>query len=111
MLIMLKTKVSTVPYPFILSHFDVVASLTLLLDRSDLSNDVKKHCHTAFKVVGIIYADTAYHTGTHLLSRKEFDDFFKLFPGPFFNNRGLIPVNMIVENIKTCIKTDKIMRF
>jgi hypothetical protein len=45
------------------------------------------------------------------LSRKEFDDFFKLFPEPFFNNRGLIPVDMIVENIKKCIKTDKIMCF
>lgn len=111
MLIMEKTKVSTVPHSFIQPHFNIVASLTLLLDRSALTNDVKKHCNTAFKMVGIIYADTAYHTGTHLLSRKEFDDFFKLFPEPFFNNRGLIPVNMIVENIKKCIKTDKIMCF
>jgi hypothetical protein len=106
-----KTKVSTVPHSFIQPHFDIVASLTLLLDRSALTNDVKKHCNTALKVVGIIYVDAAYHTGTHLLSRKEFDDFFELFPEPFFNNRGLIPIDIIVQNIKKCIETDKILRF
>ena len=108
---MTKTKVSTVPQSFILPHFGIIASLKLLLDRSSLSNNVKKHCNTAFKVVGIIYTDMVYHTGTHLLSRKEFDHFFTLFPEPFFNNRGLIPVDIIIENIKKCIKTDNIICF
>ena len=106
---MTKSKASRVPHSFILSHFDIIASLTLLLDRSSLINEVKKHCSTAFKVIAIIYTDSAYNTGTHLLSTKEFDDFFKYFPEPYFNNRGLIPVDMIVENIKSSIKLNKIV--
>lgn len=102
---MLKTKASTVPHRFILVHYDMVVSLTLLLDKSGLSNDVKKQCNTAFKVIGIIYANLAYNTGTHLLSRKEFDTFFKSFPAAYFNNRAVIPVDMIVENIKKSIRT------
>ena len=102
-----KTKTPKIPHSFILSHFDIVNSLTLLLERSILSNDVKKHCNTAFKVIGIIYADKAYNTGTYLLSRKEFDEFFELFPKPLFNKRELIPVEMVIENIKECIRTNK----
>jgi len=108
---MKKNKEPIEPNSFILPQHDILASLALLLDRSNLSNAVKEHCGTALKVMGIIYTDLAYDTGTQLLSRKEFDDFFKLFPEPFFNNRGLIAVDMIVENIKKCIKTDKIMCF
>ncbi|GAA3588003.1 hypothetical protein GCM10022396_01480 [Flavivirga amylovorans] len=51
----------------------------------------------------------SYNTGTNLLSRKGFDGFFKLFPAIYFNNRALIPANMIIDNIELCVKANKVL--
>lgn len=104
-----KNKVPIEPHSFILSQHDIIVSLTLLLDRSVLSNAVKEHCNTALKVIGIIYTDLAYSTGTQLLSRKEFDTFFKSFPAAYFNNRELISVDTLTKNIKKCIETNEVV--
>ncbi|NMH86403.1 hypothetical protein [Flavivirga algicola] len=82
----------------------------ILIEKSHLKSDVKKHCKTGLKVLGIIYADQSYNTGTHLLYQKEFDTFFALFPSPYFNNRELMAANTIVINIELCVKTNSIAR-
>lgn len=106
---MSKTKIQKSPQDFLLSHYITLALLILIFDKSGFSNTIKQHCQTGLKVLGIIYADQAYNIGTDALSGKEFDAFFKLFPRTYFNNRGLIPVNMIIKNIKLCITTDDIV--
>ncbi|MDO5980222.1 hypothetical protein [Flavivirga spongiicola] len=107
---MIKTEVSKLPYTLIRPQYAFMDTLNLLLDRPNyLSDDVKKHCKKALKIIGIIYADLGYDTGTNLLSKKEYDPFFKLFPSIYFNNRELIPVNMIIDNIQLCIKANKIV--
>ena len=104
-----KNKEAIEPHSFIMSQHDIITSLALLLDRSDLSNAVKEQCGTALKVIGIISTDQVYGTGTHLLSRKEFDRFFKSLPAAYFNNRELIPVVTLTKNIKKCIETGEIV--
>ena len=94
---------------FILSQFDIIDSLTLLLDRSSLSNIVKEHCGTALKVIGVIYTDMIYGTGTQLLSRKEFDRFFKLLPTAYFDNRELLSIHTLTNNIRKCIETNEVV--
>ncbi|WP_303316432.1 hypothetical protein Q4Q34_06395 [Flavivirga abyssicola] len=94
------------PDSFILPHYALIATLMVLLDKSELNQTVKKHCKTGLRVVGIIHADKSYNTGTNLLLNKEFDGFFALFPTEFFNNRALIPAIMIIENIEQCIKNN-----
>ena len=106
---MKKTKTNTLSHSFIRSHYVIASSLMWLLDRSSITNSVKKHCKIGLKVIGIMYANLCYNTGTHLLSKQEFDGFFKLFPTAYFNNRELISVNMIIENIAWCIKTNDIV--
>ena len=103
-----KTETYTLPDRFILTHYGIIAKLILLLDKSELSNAVKKHCKMGLKIIGIICADESYNTGTNLLSKKEFDAFFALFPNDYFNNRALIPAHMIIENIELCVKTNKV---
>jgi hypothetical protein len=104
-----KNKETIEPHSFILSQHDIITSLALLLDRSDLSNAVKEYCGTALKVIGIISTDLVYDTGTHLLARKEFDRFFKSLPAIYFNNRELIPVVTLTKNIKKCIEIDEVV--
>ncbi len=104
-----KNKEAIEPHSFIMSQYDIITSLALLLDRSDLSNAVKEHCIMALKVIGIISTDLVYGTGTHLLSRKEFDRFFKSLPAAYFNNRELIPVVTLTKNIKGCIETNEVV--
>lgn len=104
-----KNKIPIEPHSFILSQHDTITSLKLLLNKSSLSNTVKEHCSTAFKVMGIIYTDLVYSTGTRLLSRKEFDTFFKSFPAAYFNNRKLISIDTLTKNIKECIETNEVV--
>ncbi len=104
-----KNKEAIEPHSFILSQHDIITSLALLLNRADLNSAVKEHCSTALKVIGIISTDLVYGTGTHLLSRKEFDRFFKSLPAAYFNNRELIPVVTLTKNIKKCIETNEIV--
>ncbi|MDO5978699.1 hypothetical protein [Flavivirga spongiicola] len=103
-----KTETYTLPDSFILPHYALIATLIVLLDKSDLTDVVKEHCKTGLKVIGIIHADESYSSGTNLLSRKEFDGFFTLFPEIYFNNRALIPARMIIENIECCVKANDI---
>ncbi len=103
-----KTKAYTLPASFIKSHFNIIFSLLMFLNKSDLTNVVKKHCKTGLKVIGIIYDDLNYNTGTKPLSEKEFDAFFKSFPRSYFNHRELIPVNMIFKSLELSIKTNSI---
>ncbi len=94
------------PDSFILPHYALIATLMVLLDKSELNHAVKKHCKTGLRVIGIIHADAGYNTGTNLLLNKKFDAFFALFPTEFFNNRELLPAIMIIENIEQCIKNN-----
>ncbi|PLB17792.1 hypothetical protein [Mariniflexile rhizosphaerae] len=94
---------------FILPQHDILDSLRLLLDRSSLSNLVKEHCGTALKVMGILYTDLAYGTGAQLLSRKEFDTFFKSLPAVYYNNRELISIDTLTKNIKKCLETNEVV--
>ncbi|MDO5978581.1 hypothetical protein [Flavivirga spongiicola] len=104
-----KTEAYTLPDSFILPHYALIATLMVLLDKSELKDTVKKHCKTGLKVIGIIHADDSYNMGTNLLSRKEFDGFFTLFPEIYFNNRALIPAHMIIENLECCVKANDIV--
>ena len=106
---MTKTKTNTLSHSFIRTHHGITSSMILLLDRSNLSNAVKKHCKLGLKVIGIIYTDLDYNTGTHLLLRKEFDTFFKSFPHAYFDNRALISVDTIITNIEYCITANDIV--
>ncbi len=104
-----KTETYVFPDSFILPHYALIAMLKVLLDKTELTNAVKKHCKTGLKIVGIISANTNYNTGTHLLLKEEFNAFFKSFPAIHFNNRELIPPTMIIENIEQCIKANKVL--
>lgn len=106
---MTKSKPNTLSHNFILTHNLITSSLLVLLNKSDLTNDVKKHCKMGLKIIGIIYADLGYNTGTDLLSRKEFDPFYKVFPIAYFNNRELISGDMIANNIDLCITANEIV--
>ncbi|AXP80476.1 hypothetical protein CJ739_1387 [Mariniflexile rhizosphaerae] len=97
------------PNSFILPQHDILDSLALLLNRSSLSNAVKEHCGTALKVMGIIYTDLAYNTGTQLLSRKEFDTFYESLPSVYFTNRELVSIDTLTKNIKRCIETNVVV--
>ncbi|GAA3598205.1 hypothetical protein Q4Q39_19680 [Flavivirga amylovorans] len=105
---MTKTEAFKYPDCLILPQYSIIAVLMVLIDKSHLTHAVKKHCKTGLKVIGIIYADTNYNTGTNLLSRKEFDAFFSLCPIAYFNNRELIPANTIIENIELCVRTNDV---
>lgn len=96
-------------YSLILPQYDFMDALKLLLDRSSLNNAVKEHCGTALKVIGIIYTDLVYNTGTQLLSRKEFDPFFESLPAAYYNNRELISIDTLTKNIKKCIETNDVV--
>ncbi|GAA3600761.1 hypothetical protein Q4Q39_12345 [Flavivirga amylovorans] len=104
-----ETETQKSPQDFLLSHYITLALLILIFDKSGFSNTIKQHCKTGLKVLGIIYANQAYNIGTKALSNKEFDAFFKLFPNTYYNNRELIPVDLIIKNIKLCITTDDIV--
>ncbi|GAA3595233.1 hypothetical protein Q4Q39_07310 [Flavivirga amylovorans] len=104
-----ETETQKSPQNFLLSHYITLALLILIFDKSGFSNTIKQHCKTGLKVLGIIYAHQVYNIGIDALRDKEFDAFFKLFPSTYFNNRGLIPVDMIIKNIKLCITTDDII--
>ncbi len=101
-------KTEVLPDSFILPLYGIIATLIVLIDKSELKNNVKTHCKTGLKVMGIIYADKSYNTGTHLLYQKEYDGFFTIFPIAYFNNRELISANTIVINIELCVKTNSI---
>ncbi|MDO5978790.1 hypothetical protein [Flavivirga spongiicola] len=104
-----KTETYTLPDSFILPHYALIATLMVLLDKTELTYAVKNHCKTGLRVIGIIHAHEGYNTGTNLLSRKEFDGFFAFFPAAYFNNRALIPAHMIIENIESCIKINDVV--
>ncbi len=103
-----KNKTPIEPHSFVLSQHDMITSMILLIDKSSLRNDVKEHCNIALRVMGIIYTDLAYNTGTHLLLRKEFDTFFKSFPTIYYNNRELMSVDLLTKNIKKSIETNEV---
>ncbi|AUP79783.1 hypothetical protein [Flavivirga eckloniae] len=103
------TETKIIPYNVLMSHYITLALLILIFDKSGFSDDLKEHCKTGVKVVGIIYADKAYGTGTKALSGKEYDAFFKLFPPAYFNNRGAIPPDMVIKNLKLSITTDDLI--
>lgn len=105
---MKKTKTYTFPDSFILPRCAIIAALTLLVDKSHLSNEVKKHCKMGLKVIEIIDANQDYNTRTNLLSKKEFEVFFALFPAVHFKNRELISTIIIINHIGLCIKTNTI---
>ena len=104
-----KLKTNTLPDSFVLPQFRTIAVLRLLLDQSTLNKTVIKHCKAGLKVVGIIYAHTHYNTGTQLLSRKEFDAFFTVFPEAYFKHRVLISPHTIIDHIEQCVKTNEIV--
>lgn len=106
---MKETKTYILPDSFILPHYGIIATMIVLLDKSELANAVKTHCKVGLKIIEIIHADARYSAGTNLLSKKTFDEFFKSFPAIYFNNRALIPANMIIENIELCIKANKVI--
>ena len=106
---MTETKTKKSQQDFLLSYYITIASLIVLIDKSSITNVVKKHCKTGLKVIGIIYANQAYGEGINTLSKKEFDAFFKLFPLAYFNDRESISVSMIVKNLKLCLATDDIV--
>ena len=94
---------------FILPQHDILDSLALLLVRSSLSDAVKDHCGTVLKVMGIIYTDLAYDTGTQLLSGKEFDTFYESLPSVYLTNRELVSIDMLTKNIKKCIEINEVV--
>ena len=102
------TKNPTVPYSLTRPYFVTIEMLNVLLDKSNLTNEVKAHCKLGLKVVGIIYTDLSFNSGTSLLSKKEFDGFFSIFPKPYVNNRELIPVDTIITHLELCTKANDI---
>ncbi len=92
------------------SHRDIlfcyvtIALLTVLLDKSSLSNAVKAHCKTGLKVIEVLHTDRHYNTGIEALYDKAFDAFFKLFAPVYFKNRGSISIDLILKTIEGCIK-------
>ncbi|AUP79485.1 hypothetical protein [Flavivirga eckloniae] len=105
-----KTEVNTSSDNFALPPYDIIVTLIGLLNKSGLSDNVVKHCITGLKVIIVIRIDKENNTGTDVLTRKEFDDFYEKLPYVYFNNRASIPPIMIIENIDQCIKADKIFR-
>ncbi len=63
-------KTEVLPDSFILPLYGIIATLIVLIDKSELKNNVKTHCKTGLKVMGIIYAGKSYNTGTHLFIPK-----------------------------------------
>ncbi len=110
---MKKTKVNNSREILILTHDALSNSLMLIINRTSLKDEAKKHCKLALKVIGIILADLKYDTGTHLLMKKEFDPFFASFPAEYYNkrkeNRKLVCVYTVAKNIESCIKANAIV--
>ncbi len=104
-----RSKTEKLSHKFIITHHDITKSLVLLLDQSHLKTEVRTHCKVGLKMIEIIYTDLGYNTGKHFLFRREFDEFLKAFPLPFFDNRDLISVNLIAKNIVDCITANKIV--
>ena len=102
-------KTPTVPYSLTRSYLATIDVLIILLEKSNLTNEVKAHCKLGLIVVGVIYTDLSFNSGTSFLSKKEFDGFFSQFPKIYVNNRELIPIDMIIDNIQLCIKASKIV--
>ena len=106
---MKKNKKSLDSQYLIQSQFDIMDSLTLLLNKSSLSNAVQEYCSTALKVIGVMYTDMIYGTGTKLLSKKKFDKFFMSLPTAYFINRELISIDTLTKNIRKCIETNEVV--
>ena len=109
-----KTNVNNSRDSLILTHYAVSNSLTLLINQTPLKHEVKSYCKLGLKVIGIILTDLIYDTGTHLLMKKEFDQFFACFPAKFYSyrkeNRKFICVYTVAINIESCIETNEIVR-
>ncbi|AUP78232.1 hypothetical protein [Flavivirga eckloniae] len=101
-------KVYTHPDNLITPPFSTIATLIMLLDKSGLTDAVKKHCKTGLKVVPIIYNNPEHDTRKDILSRKKYDAFFALFPDSYFNDRTLITTKIIIENVELFIKTNSV---
>lgn len=92
----------------ILSCYVTIALLTVLLDKSSLSQAVKAHCNTGLKVIEILHTDRHYNTGIEGLYDQAFDAFFKLFAPIYFKNRGIISVDLIMTCIERSIKQNMV---
>ena len=106
---MSNSKTPAVPYSLIRPYFATIKMLNVLLDKSNLTNEVKAHCKLGLSAVGIIYTGLSCNSGMILLYQKEFDEFFSLFPKDYANNRGLTPVTMIITNLELCIEVNDIV--
>ncbi len=104
-----KIKTPNSPQSLLQSHFIIIASLIILLDKSSLTDAVKAHCRTGFKVLEIMYLDRVYKTGRGSLFKKEFDTFFKCAPSAHYNSRELISTDMVIDNIRACISSNVVI--
>ncbi|MDO5970899.1 hypothetical protein Q4Q35_13890 [Flavivirga aquimarina] len=102
-------KTPTVPYTLTRLYFATEPILSELLDRSNLTNEVKVHCKLGLRVIGIIYTGLSCNSDTCLLFNKKFDGFFSFFPKDYFNNRELIPIDMIFNNLALSAKVNEIV--
>ncbi|GAA3651820.1 hypothetical protein [Flavivirga jejuensis] len=106
---MSNSKTPTVPYSLTRLYYVAEPLLIELLNRSNLTNEVKVHCKLGLKVIGIIYTGLSCNSGMSLLFNKKFDGFFSFFPKDYINNRELIPVDMIFTNLVLCAKANEVV--
>ncbi len=106
---MTTTKTKTPSHQRILNSYVTIAKLITLLEVSSLAPEVKTHCKTGLKVISILYADKHVNSGISNLSNKAFDGFYKHFPDVYFRNRGLLTMDMVIENIELCMQHDMLV--
>ncbi len=107
------TKINTSYEKLFLAHETLFHSLTLLINLTSLKNDVKNYSGLGLKIIGILLADLKYNTGTHMLTKKEFDLFFESLPTKLYNNkrknRTWICMYTVAKNIEACINANAIV--
>ncbi|MDO5970291.1 hypothetical protein Q4Q35_10785 [Flavivirga aquimarina] len=98
------------PDSYIVEHHAFIATVMVLMFNPNLKNEVKEHCKTGLNIVGFIIDSPEGKAKANLMSGKEFDRFFKAFPAVYFNNRELLPTDMIFGNIEKCLKGNKVAK-
>lgn len=106
---MITTNFKNPPHDRILNCYVTIAQLITLLESSNLAPEVKAHCKLGLSVISILYVNVYESEGVGPLLNKEYDAFYKVFPDFYFKCRGLIPMDLLILNMESCIQHDKLI--
>lgn len=93
---------------FLQSHYLILTTLLVLLDKAKLRDTVKDHIRIGFAVIEILYLDRVYGLGTKSLYKPEYNAFYKCFPEHEDVREG-IGVDKVIAHVRGCIRSGEVV--